>query len=214
MVRSIVSYLKLWLKMDFSTLNDIKKLPELLIKYDIAVMKLLQQSRSNTSSQSPPPLTRFNTTKTQVNGFFNHVAGDNKNSHKHLVHPNSNPDASLSFSPKKGKSLMKSTPNNNIYHVSRFAIPSSPIQKFQFRNTVGENPAKRKEWNEYEHKTFGTKQGRENSKNSTEQSSGLGSGGSYFPSKTTHNAKHPIVQFIKSQNIPEEYKQNKLMLSE
>jgi hypothetical protein len=40
MIRGIIAYLKLWLKMDFSILGESKKLEELLGKFDIIKSRL------------------------------------------------------------------------------------------------------------------------------------------------------------------------------
>jgi len=40
MIRGIIAYLKLWLKMDFSMLGESKKLEELLGKFDIIKSRL------------------------------------------------------------------------------------------------------------------------------------------------------------------------------
>ena len=190
MIKSIINYLKLWFKCDFSLLSDVKQLKELQFKFE----QLLIKSTEGFKAKSPER-DFLSSHRNSVNMNPNQMSNrqDLKYGQKMLAENKSMKDINPRSPGKQSEgNFLTSSLSNKISSPLKFTHQSSS-EKDPMKNKTTANSDK---VDDYEHRTF----------NNTNQnammiqvnkSQGVKSG-AYYPNKTTSNksGKHHIVAMI------------------
>lgn len=226
MVRSVTSFLKLWLRFDHLHLASARSLDDLLVKFEAVRARALERPPPSLAKLPSPndfrPSLNFEEENSEaLKAFRSKFHPSDQSKENRLV-----TKAVLTLSSEKSREKVSEAPKMFLSFPNKDKRPAnikslfSPEERpLKYKTSFGGQTdglsMKSGSGEDFEHKTFHNYPSNTSTNNSVTNSLGLKSG-SYFPNRTTSNRPkhHPIVQLINSQDpAPDEYCPNRIVLS-